>query len=100
VPRGLARLRVAQVLRRLDTALERAGDDRGQRQLRDALGQRGGLLLTALVEVHAGRAAGQHRAGHRGEPVPDEQQRGHRYFVASMVPTESSTMSSTPSPMR
>ena len=59
-------------------ALQRAGDDLGDRQPGEPPGQRGGLRGAALVEGDAGRPAGEQSRGvGGGTSVPDKDQRGH-----------------------
>lgn len=62
----------------LPAALQRAGDDLGEGQVRKPLGQPRGLRGAALVERHTGRPPGEHSRGiGGGTSVPDKDQRGH-----------------------
>ncbi len=59
-------------------ALQRAGDDGGERDGRQPPGQRAGLRPASVVEADTRRPAEQDGAGHRGQPVAYEQNGGHR----------------------
>ncbi len=73
-----ARAGVEQRLNRFPAALERAGDDLGDRHLGEAAREGGGLGGAPLVEGDAGRPPGEQSRGVRGgTSVPDEDQRGH-----------------------
>ena len=85
----------------LDAALQRARHDRAQRQHREPLGDRARpASAPRSSRCTPGRPAGQHRAGHRGQPVPDQQQRRHATSSRSARRSTSSTISSTPSAIR
>ena len=79
--RVAGRLRFEHRLRGLQAPVERARHHGRQRDGGDPGGDCGGLHAPAVVEVQAGRATGQHRTGHRGEAVPDEQKGGHPISV-------------------
>ena len=80
-------------LRGVLAALQRAGHDRGERQRAQPLGDPLGLAAAPVVEMHPGRPAGQHRPGHRGQPVTDQDQSRHTAPVASkMITTMPATM--------
>jgi hypothetical protein len=67
-----------QVVSGLAGALQRARDDRDQRDDAQPLGRRDRLGATGVVEADAGRPPGEHPAGVRGGPaVPDEDHSGH-----------------------
>ncbi len=59
-------------------ALQRAGDDRGERYRGETLGQGLGLLPTAVVETDTRGPSEQDGTCHRGESMADEQDGGHR----------------------